>query len=212
MKMGKAEKRVMISQKHAKHGIEHVEALLRYVDLKDNQNYLEVGCGSGHVCKHLARKYHLNVTGTDVDPEMIQFARENIDDVPHIRFLEMDATEMPFEANEFDIVLSFGVLHHIGGWEQVLGETSRVLKPQGFYIFGDLALSRFATRILSPIVKNYGVYTIDDIIHCLREKNFEVVHRERPTGRVMKYHSIVFRKTKQNHKHKEKRRRGQAEI
>ena len=56
MKLGKMEKRAMISQKHAKYGIEHVERLLRYVNLKENQNYLEVGCGNGHVCKHLAMK------------------------------------------------------------------------------------------------------------------------------------------------------------
>jgi ubiquinone/menaquinone biosynthesis C-methylase UbiE len=76
------------------------------------------------VCKHLARKYHLNVTGTDVDPEMIQFAKENIDDIPHIRFLEMDATKMSFEDNEFDIVLFFGIMHHIGDWGKGVGRNN----------------------------------------------------------------------------------------
>ena len=36
MKLGKMEKRAMISQKHAEHGIEHVERLLRHVSLKEN--------------------------------------------------------------------------------------------------------------------------------------------------------------------------------
>jgi len=194
MKLGKMEKRAMISQKHAKHGIGHVERLLPYVNLKENQNYLEVGCGNGHVCKHLARKYHWKVTGTDVDPEMIQFAKENIDDIPHIRFLEMDATKMHFEDNEFDIVLSFGIMHHIGDWEGALEEISRVLKPQGFFIFGDLAYSKFTTRIFKPIAKNYGVYTIDDLIHCLRRNNFKIIYREEPKGVIMKYYSLVFQK------------------
>jgi len=194
MKLGKMEKRAMISQKHAKHGIEHVERLLRYVNLKGNQNYLEVGCGNGHVSKHLARKYHLKVIGTDVDPEMIQFAKEDIDDIPHIRFLEMNATKMHFKDNEFDIVLSFGIMHHIGDWEEALEEISRVLKPQGFFIFGDLAYSRFTTRIFKPIAKNYGVYTIDDLIHCLKRNNFEIIHREEPKRVIMKYYSLVFQK------------------
>ena len=51
MKLTKVEKRVMVSQKHAERGIEHVERLLPYVNLKENQNYLEVGCGNGHTCK-----------------------------------------------------------------------------------------------------------------------------------------------------------------
>jgi ubiquinone/menaquinone biosynthesis C-methylase UbiE len=194
MKLTKVEKKVMVSQKHAERGIEHVERLLPYVDLKENQNYLEVGCGNGHTCKYLASKYHLNVTGTDVDPEMIQFAKGNIDDIRSIRFLEMDATKMPFEDSEFDIVLSFGVIHHIGNWQKALEEISRVLKPQGFLIFGDLAYSRFTTRIFQPILKNYGVYTIDDITHCLGRNGFEIIHKEEPKGIIMKYYSLVFLK------------------
>lgn len=194
MKIGKIEKIFMLHQRHAKHGIEQVERLLQYVNLKENQNYLEVGCGNGHICKHLARKYNLNVTGTDVDPEMIQFAKKNIGDMPNIRLLEMDATKMPFEDKEFDIILSFGVMHHIGNWEKALEEISRVLKPQGFLIFGDLAYSRFITRIFRPIVKNYDVYTIEDIIHFLKRNNFEIIHKEGPKGLIMKYYSIVFRK------------------
>jgi len=159
MKLSKVEKRVMVSQKHAERGIEHVERLLPYVNLKENQNYLEVGCGNGVVSKHIAKKYRLNITGTDVDPEMVRFAQENIYDLSNIRFLEADATDLPFQDNDFDIVLSFGVMHHIGDWEKALEEISRVLKPQGFFIFGDIAYSRFTTRIFRPIVKNYGIYT-----------------------------------------------------
>ena len=193
-KLGRLEKKAMISSKHARHGIEHVERLLAYVTLKENQNYLEVGCGNGHVCKHIARKYHLNVTGTDVDPEMIQLAKEDTDDIPHIRFLETDAAKMPFEDNEFDIVLSFGVMHHIGNWQDALSEISRVLKPKGYFIFGDLAYSRFTTRMLKNIMKNYGVYTIDDITHFLKNKNFEIIHEEPRKGSLLKYYSKVFQK------------------
>jgi len=196
MKLGKIEKMFMISQKHAKHGIEHVERLLRYVNLKENQNYLEVGCGNGAVSKHIAKRYGLNVTGTDVDPEMIQFAKKNIDDISHIRFLEMDATEMHFEDNRFDIVLSFGVMHHISNWEKVLEEISRVLKPQGFFIFSDLAYSRFITRVFRHIIKNYSIYTIDDIINCLRRNKLKIIHKGEPVGIVMKDYSIVFQKNK----------------
>jgi ubiquinone/menaquinone biosynthesis C-methylase UbiE len=126
---------------------------------------------------------------------MIQFARENIDDISHIRFLEMNATKMHFEDNEFDIVLSFGIMHHIGDWEGALEEISRVLKPQGYFIFGDLAYSKFTTRIFKPIAKNYGVYTIDDLIHCLRINNFKIIYREEPKGVIMKYYNLVFQKT-----------------
>ena len=56
-----------------------------YVKLKKGQKYLELGCGVGHVTKHLASKYQLDVTGTDVDPEMIQLARQDIGDKENIK-------------------------------------------------------------------------------------------------------------------------------
>jgi len=188
----------MISQKHAKHGIEHTERLLPYVDLKENQDYLEVGCGNGHVCKHLARKYHLKVTGTDVDSEMIKLAREDTDDIPQIRFMEMDATKMPFEDNEFDIVLSFGVMHHIRNWQDALNEMSRVLKPGGYFIFGDITYSRLTTRIMKWITRNYGLYTFNDITQHLKNNNLKIIHEEPRKGFFLKYYSIIFHKNKEH--------------
>jgi ubiquinone/menaquinone biosynthesis C-methylase UbiE len=85
-------------------------------------------------------------------------------------------------------------MHHIGDWEGALEEISRVLKPQGFFIFGDLAYSRFTTTIFRSIVKSYGVYTIDDITHYLKRNNLEIIHREEPERVIMKYYSLVFQK------------------
>lgn len=194
MRLGKIEKKFMVGKKHVKKGIEHVERLLPYTSIKKDQSYLEVGCGNGHVCKHLAGKYQLNVTGTDVDPEMIRFAEENSDDIPNCRFVVADATAMPFDNNTFDIILSFGVIHHIANWEKVLDEMSRLLKPHGFLIFGDLAYSGVVTRIFKPIVNKYGIYTIDDVIHCLTRNGFKIVHREEPRKAILKDYSIVFQK------------------
>ncbi len=186
----------MIGQKHAKRGIENVETLLPYVNLRENQDYLEVGCGNGHVCKYLAGKYQLNVTGTDVDPEMIQFANEDIGDTPNVRFMEMDAAKMPFQDDEFDIVLSFGVLHHVSNWQNVLGEVCRVLRPEGHFIFGDIAYSRFTVRMMKGIAKNYGFYTIDDIVQFMRQNGFDVVHEELRKGILLRYYARVFQKSK----------------
>jgi ubiquinone/menaquinone biosynthesis C-methylase UbiE len=194
MRLGKIEKKCMLGKKHAMRGIEHVERLLPYTTINKNQSYLEVGCGNGHVCKHIASKYQLNVTGTDVDPEMIRFAKENSDDIKNCRFVVADATAMPFESHTFDIILSFGVIHHISDWEKALDEMSRLLKPQGFLIFGDFAYSEGMARILKRIINKYGIYTIDDVIHRLKSKKYQPLHREKPTGTILKYYSIVFQK------------------
>lgn len=194
VKMGKTEKWFMNRPKHNLKAANKVERLLQYVDFKQNQKFLEVGCGNGAACKHIAEKYSLNVTGIDVDPEQIQNAMRDIEKIQNIQFFEGDSTNLKFSDNEYDIVYSSGVLHHIGDWKKVLEGINRVLKPKGYYIFSDLTYSRFTTRLFKNIAKNYGFYTVDNIIGFMKNHNFEILHKEKPRGVILKHHDVVFKK------------------
>lgn len=192
--MGKTEKWFMNRPKHNLMAANKAERLLQYVDFKGNQKFLEVGCGNGAAGKHIAKKYSLNVTGVDVDPEQIQNAIRDIEKIQNIQFFEGDSTNLKFSDNEYDIVYSSGVLHHIGNWKKALEEINRVLKPKGYYIFSDLAYSRFTSRFFKNIAKNYGVYNVDDIIDFMKNQNFEILHQEKPRGVILKNHNVVFKK------------------
>ena len=74
---------------------------------------MEVGCGNGAVSNYVAVKYPLEVVGTDIDLDQIQLAQQHISNLKNLRFFEADATNLPFADSEFDLVLSFGVMHHI---------------------------------------------------------------------------------------------------
>lgn len=154
---------------------------------------LEVGCGIGFLASYLAKTYKWTVTGIDLDPEQIERAKSNNKENDSLRFFEADATELPFEKNEFDLVLSFDVLHHIPNWDKVLDEVSRVLRSNGMYILNDLALPRFTARTFKGLLNNYmGVYSVDDIINHLKRNNIDIVYVERPRINIlMRHFSIV---------------------
>ncbi len=194
MKMGKIEKRFVNSQKHAQKNLELIERLFKRIDLNNISRILEIGCGVGIVSTHLANRHNMDVTGTDLDPEQIAIAKMYNTENEHLKFMEADSTQLPFGDQEFDMALSIFVLHHIGNWEKTLEEINRVLKQNGYFIFYDFAYSKFATRIFRPIAKNYGIYTIGDVINFFKINNFDIIYTEGPKGVVMKNYCMVFRK------------------
>lgn len=193
MKMGRLEKKFVNSLKQGKKNVEIAQRLVGRIGLGNVQDVLEVGCGVGFLASHLASKHELNVTGIDLDPDQVARARNNSNGCNHLRFLEGDATELPFENQRFDMVVSFDVLHHIPNWDKVLSEVGRVLRSDGIYLLNDLALPRFTADTLEGFLKNHmGVYSIDDIVSQLKRNNLDALYLERPRlNLLMRHFSVV---------------------
>lgn len=138
MKMGNLEKQFINSPSHSRQVSQHAERLLTLIDVKAGQTYLDVGCGNGAAAIYLAQKYHLDVTGIDVDPDQIRLAQAQSQGLANVRFLAIDGTRLPFETGEFDVVFTNKVTHHIPDWEAALIEMLRALKPGGYLIYADL--------------------------------------------------------------------------
>jgi len=194
MKMSRFEKRFVNSRKHAQTSIEKIEQLFQNIDISNVHNVLEVGCGAGMLADYLSGKYHMKVTGTDVDLEQIELARGFLKKNDRLNFLTADATELPFKDSEFDLVLSFMVMHHISNWKKAFEEINRVLKPGGILIIKDLSFSKLTSKVLSLLSNNYGVYALEDITLFLKEKKFNLVVLETPGGILFKQFSLVLQK------------------
>lgn len=98
------------------------------LDVKGKE-ILEIGCGNGfggYLLNQLGPKSYV---GLDVMEEQIAIACRNY---PQYRFLVQDATDLSqFVDASKDVVIIFGVLHHIPEWRNVIDEIKRVLKPDG---------------------------------------------------------------------------------
>ena len=192
MKMTKIEKWFMNRLQHVERVIKRAEKLLSLVNVEEGQNLLEVGCGNGAVSKHIAKKYRLNVTGIDVDPEQIQLAQENIDNISNIRFLRVDATNLPFPDDDFDIVLSFGVTHHISNWLDALEEMRRVLKPKGYFIYYDLIYPKLIAKLGRSFKHSYGITTMHDLDSFIQRNGFSVIHASMVNALVWYHGEFVY--------------------
>ena len=102
----------------------------------DASSVLDVGCGPGTFakpCAALGLHYH----GVDISDRMIDEARRRSGDIDHVDFSLCDARQLPFPENNFDIVLSLGMLEYVPQDKEIkyLNEIIRVLKPGGTVLF-----------------------------------------------------------------------------
>lgn len=83
--------------------------------------------GLTRVVKTLGRR----LLGIDRSFKSELFKQLNIEKKPASRLLQMDATDLQFDNNTFDIVFSISVFEHIPDPKDVAREIARVLKPGG---------------------------------------------------------------------------------
>jgi len=96
-----------------------------------SKKMLEIGCGVGTDGLEIAR-HGANYTAIDASNVSLELAKKNFQlNGENGTFLNASAEEIPFPAESFDIVYSWGVLHHTPGMEKAVGEVRRVLKPDG---------------------------------------------------------------------------------
>jgi len=154
--------------------IKTFEHLFSQIDLSNVNKVLEVGCGVGVLSSYLVEKYEWEVTGIDLDPKQIKKAKNNHRENKYLKFLEADATKLPFEDNEFDLVLSSDTLHHIvSDWDKALSKISLVLSSNGYYVLNDLTFPNFS------FFKKWSL-SVDYITNYLKRNNFEIIYEKKP--------------------------------
>ena len=107
------------------------EQLLPYIAKHGHSNalklsVLDVGCGNGRFGDFLAHRLTdkpdtvIHYHGVDNSPSLLEIARTRLSN--HLKFTftleERDIVENPPDSSEYDLVVAFGVLHHIPGYVQ----------------------------------------------------------------------------------------------
>jgi SAM-dependent methyltransferase len=93
-----------------------------------DERAIDVGCGAGALALALAPLVR-EVVGVDRVPELLELARERAPE--NARFVEADATSLPFEDASFELAGTLRTLHHVRRPELVVAELARVARPGG---------------------------------------------------------------------------------
>ena len=114
------------------------------------EQVLEVGCGSGVLCRQIAPKVIPGgkITGVDISPEFLRIAQGYAVSAGLSATIQWDAGQadvLPFRDASFDEVFAARLLLHVSDPQAVLNELARVVRPGGRVVvmdwdFGTVAL------------------------------------------------------------------------
>jgi len=116
--------------------IEINDALIASLHARTGQNWLEVGCGTGVLCRQLAPSLlpDGSVTGVDASGEIISQAWDRVPSdgsIPNLRLQMADGSALPFPDGTFDGVFSARLLLHVPDPVAILREMARVVSERG---------------------------------------------------------------------------------
>jgi ubiquinone/menaquinone biosynthesis C-methylase UbiE len=194
MKMTSFEKRFVNRERKAKGNIKKLVKQMQMLDLPDALNILEIGCGIGSVSAYLADNYCAKVWGTDFDSDEIEIARKLHSENNHLKYQVEDASNLSFKNEQFDMVVSQNVFHHIPKWDKAIYEISRVLEINGYLFWLDLAFPTLLVSVLKNVIKNYGLYTIKEIRRTFKNAILEELNYEKMIHGPMIHHHLVLKK------------------
>jgi len=115
-----------------------LEHVCRKLDLKENESFLDIGCGWGGLMLWAAEHYGVRADGITLSQSQYDYVREQI----HARGLGsrcrvrlMDYRDLP-ETESFDKIASIGMFEHVGrnNFPAYFGKIYRVLKPGGMVL------------------------------------------------------------------------------
>jgi len=111
--------------------------LLKFENPQKAIQVLDFGCGDGNSSMYI-RKYfpEANIFGVDVSEESVSMAKKK--EIRNSSFTAFDGLKLPYKDEEFDVVFTSMVFHHIEHklHNAILKEIYRVLKKGGrFYNF-----------------------------------------------------------------------------
>ena len=158
-------------------------------NVNSDDNVLEIGCGTNRLSKEIV-DLGANVTIIDISEQAIEIAKQNSQqDKINLNCLVMDAENIKFNDDSFNLIYGSGILHHLS-IEKAIFEIKRILKKGGKAVFYEpLGHNLFINifRLLTPRLRSKDE-------HPLLVEDLKLIKNNFPNTRFHFFYliSIIF--------------------
>lgn len=124
------------------------------------KSFLDIGCGSGVFAISASKAGAKKVTGIDISRESVEISlanRKRFLPLSEIEFLHKSVFDRDiFELGKFDIVYSWGVLHHTGKMWRAIDTSSKLVKQNGLFVIA-IYNKHWSSPIWKAIKRFYNI-------------------------------------------------------
>ncbi len=143
----------------------------KYLGISGAKKILEIGCGNGFILKGLMEFKNYTLSGADIHIQRLKHAKERL---PELEFIQLDATQMPFE-NTYDAIGAFDVIEHIDDDIAVIKNVHRALKPEGLLLIS-VPQYQWMWSHMDDIDQHKRRYSRKELKNKLTQNGFEVIY------------------------------------
>jgi phosphatidylethanolamine/phosphatidyl-N-methylethanolamine N-methyltransferase len=148
------------------------EAVVSNLNIRPGDRVLEVGVGTG-LCLPMYPR-HCSVTAIDLSEAMLEKAAQRVKEegLSNVRLERMDAGDMTFADDSFDVVIAAYVVTAVPDYRKLMSEMIRVSRAGGRLVLlnhftQDSPIISFVEKAISPICVKLGFRTdlsVDEVI------------------------------------------------
>lgn len=166
--------------------VNKVDYILKKLNLHEGMSLLDIGCGWGFLLIEAAKKYKIHGTGITLSKEQYKefnrrITEEKLEDLLTVEL--MDYRDLPKSGQQFDRVVSVGMIEHVGrdNYQLFMDCISKVLKDGGLFLLH--FISALKEHPGDAWTKKYifpgGVIpSLREILSCMAEDNFHTLDIE----------------------------------
>lgn len=133
-----------------------VEELLRQ-EIRARK-YLDIGCADGSFTMQIAKNVGAKlVYGVDISPQALKEASNKGIKTFHV---DLNREELPFKDDYFDLITCIEVIEHLIDTDNLLFESRRCLRKNGYFVITTPNLASYVNRFLLLLGYTPGMYEV----------------------------------------------------